>query len=442
MIRLQNKGSKNHPYWWIVVQGSYTNLRGRFIEHIGYWIPRKTKTVQRAYILNKPRILYWLAMGAQPSKAVQRMLSHINYMPAPMIPYGGRKYLYEKQERKQEGYHEEYPRSRQLGHYANAYHIVKQREELNLIEREIRAQQEVEKHVKFDTKDFDKVELIESDIEDEDERSRTFYALKSKFAELEKDTKKLSTAKRELLIRKMNKLASQGLKPNIYDLNAPTDLKSKLIDSPDPKTKAEKEIRFAQYIALKQKQYEKAVHDKEMTKPITVEEYANAIVENHNVSYQKAKKWAMHVFDIAGKNNITLTKQDALETGYEGDREVDISELANQDPSEVLIPTRRPITPFPDINAYDPSHYYDTRPGYLSPHDPNKSYVSLSDRMSLPFKIPKLRKKKHITNSTRNRVTFSTLNSPSQQIPLAARDNITFEYSGLMKKISDSITSL
>jgi len=40
----------------------------------------------------------------------------------------------------------------------------------------------------------------------------------------------------------------------------------------------------------------------------------------------------MHVFDIAGKNNITLTKQDALETGYEGDREVDISELANQDP--------------------------------------------------------------------------------------------------------------
>jgi len=62
MIRLQNKGSKNHPYWykfsmilwwlrWIVVQGSYTNLRGRFIEHIGYWIPRKTKTVQRAYIL-------------------------------------------------------------------------------------------------------------------------------------------------------------------------------------------------------------------------------------------------------------------------------------------------------------------------------------------------------------------------------------------------------
>ena len=29
-------------------------------------------------------------MGAQPSKAVQRMLSHINYMPAPMIPYGGK----------------------------------------------------------------------------------------------------------------------------------------------------------------------------------------------------------------------------------------------------------------------------------------------------------------------------------------------------------------
>jgi len=47
---------------WIVVQGSHTNLRGRFVEHIGYYLPRKGATVQRAVILNKPRIRYWLAV--------------------------------------------------------------------------------------------------------------------------------------------------------------------------------------------------------------------------------------------------------------------------------------------------------------------------------------------------------------------------------------------
>ncbi len=45
MIRLQNHGRKNHPYWWIVVAPRRANIKGRFIEHIGYWIPFQRKTV-------------------------------------------------------------------------------------------------------------------------------------------------------------------------------------------------------------------------------------------------------------------------------------------------------------------------------------------------------------------------------------------------------------
>lgn len=42
--------------------GYYKSRKGRFVEHVGYWIPRKTVTVQRSVILNKPRMRYWLAV--------------------------------------------------------------------------------------------------------------------------------------------------------------------------------------------------------------------------------------------------------------------------------------------------------------------------------------------------------------------------------------------
>lgn len=64
VIRLQNHGCKNHPYFWIVVSSKNKNIKGRIIEHIGYWIPHERRTVHRSIILNKPRILHWLAKGA------------------------------------------------------------------------------------------------------------------------------------------------------------------------------------------------------------------------------------------------------------------------------------------------------------------------------------------------------------------------------------------
>lgn len=63
-------------------------LKGRYLEHVGYWLPKETKAIDRAVILNKNRIRYWLAMGTVPSKRVQLFLSFSNILPAPVTKWG------------------------------------------------------------------------------------------------------------------------------------------------------------------------------------------------------------------------------------------------------------------------------------------------------------------------------------------------------------------
>lgn len=45
------------------MQPSNKNVKGRYIEKLGYWIPRRTKTVQRQIIVNKLRAQYWLGVS-------------------------------------------------------------------------------------------------------------------------------------------------------------------------------------------------------------------------------------------------------------------------------------------------------------------------------------------------------------------------------------------
>ena len=73
-IKLRNGGKRNHPLWHIIVQGDKKNLNGRYIERVGYWMPRKTKTVPRGMLINKHKIRYWLSVGAQPTNGVVRVL--------------------------------------------------------------------------------------------------------------------------------------------------------------------------------------------------------------------------------------------------------------------------------------------------------------------------------------------------------------------------------
>ena len=83
---------------WIVIQSSNKCFKGRILEKVGYWIPRKTKTIDRSIVFNKHRLNYWLAVGAQPTHGVHRLLSIINVLPKKPIPFGS-KSLYPKPEK-------------------------------------------------------------------------------------------------------------------------------------------------------------------------------------------------------------------------------------------------------------------------------------------------------------------------------------------------------
>jgi small subunit ribosomal protein S16 len=95
MIRLQNHGKKNHPYWWIIVQPKNKCFKGRALERIGIWAPRKTKTVDRAISINTYKLKYWLSVGATPTNGAQRLLSMAGHYVKKPVPYGS-KFLYEK----------------------------------------------------------------------------------------------------------------------------------------------------------------------------------------------------------------------------------------------------------------------------------------------------------------------------------------------------------
>lgn len=87
-IKLRNMGCKRHHLWHLIVQGHKKNLKGRYIEHIGHWLPRHGTTYARGVVLNKHKVRYWLSVGAQPTPRVAQLLSLYGMFPAPATPWG------------------------------------------------------------------------------------------------------------------------------------------------------------------------------------------------------------------------------------------------------------------------------------------------------------------------------------------------------------------
>lgn len=46
----------------IVVMPYKKNLKGRFLEHVGWWQPRQGTINSREILINKERVRYWLAV--------------------------------------------------------------------------------------------------------------------------------------------------------------------------------------------------------------------------------------------------------------------------------------------------------------------------------------------------------------------------------------------
>ena len=73
VIRMARGGSKNRPFFNIVVADSRNRRDGRFIERVGFYNP-VAQDGQEALRLNQDRIAYWTGNGAQLSDAVAKLV--------------------------------------------------------------------------------------------------------------------------------------------------------------------------------------------------------------------------------------------------------------------------------------------------------------------------------------------------------------------------------
>ena len=70
-IRLRREGSKNRPYYRVVVADSRSPRDGKFIEIIGTYDPKQTGQNSSFSV---ERAEYWISKGARPSDTVRSLI--------------------------------------------------------------------------------------------------------------------------------------------------------------------------------------------------------------------------------------------------------------------------------------------------------------------------------------------------------------------------------
>jgi small subunit ribosomal protein S16 len=72
VIRMRRAGSKNRPFFRIVVTESAAAREGRFIEIIGHYNQR---TKPETLTLDRERLAHWVSKGAQPSDTLRTLIA-------------------------------------------------------------------------------------------------------------------------------------------------------------------------------------------------------------------------------------------------------------------------------------------------------------------------------------------------------------------------------
>jgi len=72
-IRLSRGGSKNRPFYQIVVTDSRNSRDGRYIERVCFFNPLARGNEERLRLDNE-RVDHWKANGAQPSERVAKLI--------------------------------------------------------------------------------------------------------------------------------------------------------------------------------------------------------------------------------------------------------------------------------------------------------------------------------------------------------------------------------
>ncbi len=76
VIRFSRGGSKNRPFFNVVVADSRCRRDGRFIERIGFFNPVAKEGAEGVRIA-MDRVNYWTGQGAQLSDSVARVLKSV-----------------------------------------------------------------------------------------------------------------------------------------------------------------------------------------------------------------------------------------------------------------------------------------------------------------------------------------------------------------------------
>src|SRR4051812_18573260 len=82
-VRMSRSGSKNRPYYNVVIADSRAPRDGKFLEKLGTYNPMLPKDHADRVKLNGERIKFWLSKGAQVSDRVAIFLGKAGIAPAP-----------------------------------------------------------------------------------------------------------------------------------------------------------------------------------------------------------------------------------------------------------------------------------------------------------------------------------------------------------------------
>ena len=109
-IRLSRAGSKNRPFFRIVVSDRRSPRDGKFIEKLGTYNPLLPKEDENRVLFDEERIKYWLSKGATPSYKMAIFLSKLNLVKKPPIPQQTKKHLPKVKKKEGEGDSKEDPK--------------------------------------------------------------------------------------------------------------------------------------------------------------------------------------------------------------------------------------------------------------------------------------------------------------------------------------------
>jgi len=159
------------------------------------------------------------------------------------------------------------------------------------------------------------------------------------------------------------------------------------------------------------------------------------------MSIKKAEREVDHLFEADSKQTVLDAKEMEMSpTKYVADFKKGKFPTEGPEMDKIYIPTAHNITPFPDITSYDPTHYYENRPGYSEPLNPNKYYDSYRDTRPKPKLGMRIKYKQNTGRSTQKRICFSTVNKAEEKptkVAFACQPSLAVAYTGLMRKIGN-----